>query len=90
MFRASSCLSSGATKTAVAASGLPSELGNSNAVGCDRAGRPARPRTTALVTSTYKHRRKAGNLRIGNKTFEAVQSFQYLENNIGNTNNNNK
>ena len=40
MFRASSCLSSGATTTAVAASGLPSELGDSNAVGRGRAGRP--------------------------------------------------
>jgi len=36
MFRASSCPSSGAT-TAVAASGLPSELGDSSAVGRGRA-----------------------------------------------------
>jgi hypothetical protein len=41
MFRASSRSSSGATTTAVAASGLPSELGDSSAVGCGRAGRPA-------------------------------------------------
>ena len=47
MFRASSCPSSGATTTAVAASGLPSEFGDSSAAGCDRAGRP-RPRPTAL------------------------------------------
>ena len=40
MFRASSCPSSGATTTAVAASGLPSELGDSSAVGCGRASRP--------------------------------------------------
>ena len=40
MFRASSCPSSGATTTAVAASGLPSELGDSNAVVRGRAGRP--------------------------------------------------
>jgi len=40
MFRASSCPSSGATTTAVAASGLPSELGGSSAVGRGRAGRP--------------------------------------------------
>ena len=40
MFRASSCPPSGATATAVAASGLPSELGDSNAVGRGRAGRP--------------------------------------------------
>jgi len=43
-----------------------------------------------MVTSTYEHRRNAGDLRIGNKTFKAVQSFQYLVNIIGNTNNNNK
>jgi len=49
MFRASSCPSSGATTTAVAASGLPSELGDSSAVGGGRAGRPARPPPTALL-----------------------------------------
>ena len=38
MFRASSCPSSGATTTAVAASGLPSELGDNSAVGRGRAG----------------------------------------------------
>ena len=43
MFRASLCPSSGATTTAVAASGLPSELGDSNAVGRGRAGRPQLP-----------------------------------------------
>jgi len=37
MFQASSCPSSGATKTAVAASGLPSGLGGSSAVGRGRA-----------------------------------------------------
>jgi len=47
MFRASSCPSSGAT-TAVAAYGLPSELGDSNVVGRGRAGQPDRPRPTAL------------------------------------------
>jgi len=40
MFRASSCPSPGATTTAVAASGLPSELSDSSAVGRGRAGRP--------------------------------------------------
>ena len=40
MFRASSFPSSGATTTAVAASGLPSELGGSSAVGRGRASRP--------------------------------------------------
>jgi len=46
--------------------------------------------TKYTVTSTYEHRRNIGDLRIGNKTFEAVQSFQYLGNVIGNTNSNNK
>jgi hypothetical protein len=51
MFRAFSCPSSGATTTAVAASGLPSKLGDSSAVGRGRAdGRPARPRPTALLS----------------------------------------
>ena len=40
MFRAPSCPSSGATTTAVAASGLPSELSDSSFVGRGRAGRP--------------------------------------------------
>jgi len=40
MFWASSCPSSGATTTAVAASGLPSELGDSSAVGRGWAGQP--------------------------------------------------
>jgi hypothetical protein len=44
MFRVFSCPSSGAT-TAVAASGLPSELGDSSAVARGR----ARPRPTALL-----------------------------------------
>ena len=49
MFRASSCPSSGATTTAVAASGLPSELGDSSAVGRGRSGLSARQRPTALL-----------------------------------------
>jgi hypothetical protein len=40
IFRASSRPTSGATTTAVAASGLPSELGDSSAVVRGRAGRP--------------------------------------------------
>jgi hypothetical protein len=40
MFRAFSCPSSGAATTAVAASGLPSELGDSIAVGRGRTDRP--------------------------------------------------
>jgi hypothetical protein len=50
MFRASSCPSSGATTTALADSGLPSELGDSSAVVHDRAGRPARPQPTAQLS----------------------------------------
>jgi hypothetical protein len=54
MFRASSCSSSGATTTAVGASGLPSELGDSSAVVRGRVGRPsvrpARLRPTALLS----------------------------------------
>jgi hypothetical protein len=46
--------------------------------------------TKYVVTSTHQHRRNGGDLQIGNKTFEAVQGFQYLGNIIGNTNNNNK
>jgi len=48
MFRAFSCPSSGATTTAIAASGLPSEPGDSSAVGRGRSG-PDRPRPTALL-----------------------------------------
>ena len=51
MFRTSSCPSSGATTTTVAASGLPSELGDSSAVGRGRAS-PARPRPTALLSQS--------------------------------------
>ena len=50
MFRASSCPSSGATTTVAAASGLPSELGNSSAVGRGWTGPSARPRPTALLS----------------------------------------
>ena len=39
MFQASSCPSSGATTTSAAASGLPSEVGDSSAVGRGRAAR---------------------------------------------------
>jgi hypothetical protein len=50
MFRASSCPSSGATKSTVAASGLPPDLGDSSDVGLGRVGRPARTRPTALLS----------------------------------------
>ena len=50
MFRASTCPSSGATATAVAASGLPSELGDSSAVGHGWSARSAQPRLKALLS----------------------------------------
>ena len=50
MFRASSRPSSETTTSAVAASGLPLERGGSSPVGRGRAGRPARPRQTALLS----------------------------------------
>ena len=49
MSRASACPTSGATTTAVAASGLPLELGDISAVGRGRAW-SARPRPTALLS----------------------------------------
>ena len=42
-------------------------------------------KTKYMVTSIYEHRRNAGDLRVGNETFEAVQIFQYLGNIIGNS-----
>jgi hypothetical protein len=54
MFRASSCPSSGATTTAVAASGLPSELGDSIAVVRVRAGRPCSMRTVKNGSLTHR------------------------------------
>ena len=51
MFQASLCPSSRATTTAVAASGLPSELGGSSAVGCGQAGwQLAWPRPRPLLS----------------------------------------
>jgi hypothetical protein len=49
MFRASSCPSSGATTTAVAASGLVAERGGSSAVGRGQAG-PTMTNSTAIAT----------------------------------------
>jgi hypothetical protein len=60
MFRVSSRPSSGATTTAVAASGLPSELGGSSAVDRGRASRPARPRPTALLLPSSDGKTEAG------------------------------
>jgi hypothetical protein len=59
MFRASSCPSSGATTTAVAAYGLPSELGNSSAVGRGPAGQLVRPRPTALLPPSSDGKQEA-------------------------------
>jgi hypothetical protein len=54
MFRAFSCPLSRATTTAVAASGLPSKLGVSSAVGRGRAGRPEAA-TTVVVARDNGH-----------------------------------
>jgi len=51
--------SSRATTTSVAASGLPSELGDSSAVGCSRAGRSGQPRPTALLSPSSDGRPQA-------------------------------
>jgi hypothetical protein len=51
MCTASSCPSSGATTTAVVASGLPSELGDSSAVGRGRAGDNRLHTATAVVVA---------------------------------------
>jgi len=58
MFRASSCPSSGATTTAVVASGLPLERDDSSAVGGGRAG-PDRPRPSALLPARSKDKPEA-------------------------------
>jgi len=52
MLRASSCPSSGAATTAVAASGLSSQLGDSSAVGRGRAGRPDHDQQHCYVPSS--------------------------------------
>ena len=64
MFQAFSCPSSGATTPAVAASVLPSELGDSSAVGRGRTDRPARTRPTALLSSSSDGKPKAANAVI--------------------------
>jgi len=56
MFRAPSCPSSGATATAVADSGLPSERGDSSAVGRGRAGCVDGPTTTNSTVITRLRR----------------------------------
>jgi hypothetical protein len=51
VFRAFSCPSSGATTTAIAASGLPSERGGSTAVGRGRAG--GKIKAVNILQQTY-------------------------------------
>jgi hypothetical protein len=64
MFLASSCPSSGAKTTAVAASGLPSELGDSSAVVRGQAGKPARPRPTALLSPSSDGKPEAATVVV--------------------------
>ena len=61
MFRASSRLSSGAQQLQLQPLVLPSESGDSSAVGCGRAGRPARPRPTALLSPRSKGQTRGCN-----------------------------
>ena len=60
MFRASSCRSSGATRTAVAASGLPSELGDSSVVG--RGWVDGKPEAATAVVATDDGHEDARNM----------------------------
>ena len=62
MYRASSCPSLGAITTRLAASGLPSELGDSSAVGRGRAG--PEPRATALLSPSFDGKPEAANLVV--------------------------
>jgi len=64
MFRASSCPLSVATTSAVAASGLLSEFGDSSAVSRCRAGRPARPRLTALLSPNFDSKPEAATADV--------------------------
>jgi hypothetical protein len=59
MFRASSCPTSRATTTAVAASGLMSEFGDSSAVGRGRLSRSDRQRPTALLSPSSDGKQEA-------------------------------
>jgi len=59
MFRASLCPSSEATTTALKASGLPSELGDSSAVGRGWTGQPAQPLPTALLSPSSDSKSEA-------------------------------
>jgi len=54
MFWASSCPSSGATTTALAASGLPLERGGSSAIGHGRADSPTMTTTNSTATTTFQ------------------------------------
>ena len=79
MFRASSCPSSEATTTAVAASGLPSELGDGSAVGRGRAGRPSEnePATLRLVAqclNQLRHHVPNNHNNIFGNSFKAIKN----------------
>jgi hypothetical protein len=78
MFRASSCSSSGATTTAVAASGLPLELGDIGAVGRDRA--DCKPEAaTATAAPDDGHEDARNMLSCSNKsTNQMHQSLRFI------------
>jgi hypothetical protein len=70
MFRAFSCPSSGATTTAVAASGLRSELGDSSAIG--------RGRATAVVASDDGHDNDRNMLSCIQTTSNKLEKLLHL------------
>ena len=73
MFRASSCPSSGATTTAVAASGLPSERGGSSAVGREKNYLKKLDNTSVQFETFFTWRRFVRSLSV----FIIVSSVNY-------------
>jgi hypothetical protein len=62
MFQTSSCPSSGAATTTVAASGLPSELGDISAVGRGRAGLTGKPQAAIAVVAPDDEHKDVRNM----------------------------
>jgi hypothetical protein len=78
MSRASSCPSSGATTTAVAASGLPLELGDSSDVGRGRAGRLIQLKLKSEILNIF---RKILIYNIKYSEFTFGRHIEFLNNN---------